>query len=107
MSELPLKYQRLKDTHGAFIDAVEQLGMAVKGAGPLDEKTALLIQIAAAAATRSEGSVHSHTRRALTAGVKREEIVHAVILLTSIIGFPQVAAALTWIDDIFEAQQGE
>ncbi|MBF0342606.1 MAG: carboxymuconolactone decarboxylase family protein [Nitrospirae bacterium] len=107
MAALPSRYQKLKDKHGAFINAVEQLGTVVKNEGPLDNKTALLIQLAGAAAIRSEGSVHSHVKRALEAGATKEEISHAVILLASVMGFPQVAAALSWIEDVFETQQGE
>jgi alkylhydroperoxidase/carboxymuconolactone decarboxylase family protein YurZ len=66
----------------------------------LDEKTGHLIQLAAAAASSSEGAVHSHVRRALEAGAQPDEIRHAVILLTSTIGFPRVAAALSWVDDV-------
>jgi len=31
-----------------------------------------------------------------------EEIYHAIILLTSTIGFPTVAAALSWTDDVIK-----
>ncbi len=82
--------------------AVENLGKASKAAGPLDEKTCCLIQLAGAAANFSEGSVHSHARRALIAGASPEEIRHAIILLASTIGFPSVSAALSWTDDILE-----
>jgi AhpD family alkylhydroperoxidase len=98
--KLPKTYLKLKERDKAYIDAVEALGRAVKEAGPLDGKTAQLIQLAAAAAIRSEGSVHSHVRRALEAGATTEEVRHALILLTSTIGFPTVAAALTWAGDI-------
>jgi 4-carboxymuconolactone decarboxylase len=58
------------------------------------------VQLAAAAAIRSEGAVHSHVRRALAAGASREEIQRALLLLVSIIGFPNVVAALSWADDL-------
>lgn len=102
MSKLPKQYEKLKRRFGSYMNAVDNLGRAVKEAGPIDEKTAHLIQLAAAAAVKSEGAVHSHTRRALEAGAKPEEIYHALILLTSIIGFPNVSAALSWADDILE-----
>lgn len=95
-------YQRLKARHGELIGAVEALRQAAANSGPLDAKTALLIQLAAAAAIRSHGSVHSHTIRALEAGATPEEIRHAVTVLTSTIGFPTVAAALAWVDDVLE-----
>jgi AhpD family alkylhydroperoxidase len=93
-------YHHLKSEHNQLVRAVESLGQATKAEGPLDEKSAQLIQLAAAAAIRSEGAVHSHTRRALEAGAEVEEIQHAIILLTSTIGFPTVVAALTWVKDI-------
>jgi AhpD family alkylhydroperoxidase len=93
-------YSFIKAKHGKFMQALEDLGEAVRQEGPLNAKTAHLVQLAAAAAARSEGSVHSHTRRALAAGATPEEIYHAVILLTSTIGFPQTSAALSWVYDI-------
>jgi alkylhydroperoxidase/carboxymuconolactone decarboxylase family protein YurZ len=36
----------------------------------------------------------------MEAGASAEEIYHAIILLTSIIGFPTVSAALSWADDV-------
>jgi len=75
-------------------------------AGPLTEKTRHLVQIGAAAAIRSEGAVHSHTRRALAAGATRDEVQHAVIAATSTIGFPNVMAALSWINDIAGTPRG-
>ena len=95
-------YAFLKKNHGAFINAVEQLGETVRQEGPLDEKTSHLIQLAAAAAIRSEGSVHSHTRRALKAGATPEEISHAIILLASTIGFPTTTAALSWVYEVLK-----
>lgn len=99
---LPKHYLGLRRRYRKVIDAVEALGQAVRTAGPLDEKSVQLIQLAAAAAIRSEGSVHSHVRRALEAGASPEEIRHALILLTSTIGFPTAAAALSWAADILD-----
>lgn len=97
---LPRNYVLQKQEHREFIDAVEHLGKVVRRQGPIDDKTAHLIQLAAAVAIHSEGSTHSHVRRALAAGASPEEIRHAIILLTSTIGFPTVSAALTWAQDV-------
>ncbi len=101
--KVPRNYLKLKAREREFVTAVEALGQAAKQAGPLDEKTAQLIQLAAAAGIRSEGSVHSHVRRALDAGATSDEIRHALILLTSTIGFPTVAATLSWAGDVLDA----
>jgi 4-carboxymuconolactone decarboxylase len=102
MPKLPAQYLGIQKKYKGVIKAVENLGKAAKAAGPLNEKTARLIQLAAAASVRSEGSVHSHVRRALAAGAKPDEIRHAIILLTSTIGFPSVSAALSWAEDVLE-----
>lgn len=98
-------YKRLKKQHSAYFQAVETLGAVVRQAGPLDERSLQLIQLAAAAAVHSEGAVHSHTRRALEAGASPEQIHHALLALTSTIGFPTVVAALSWAGDVLEGEK--
>jgi 4-carboxymuconolactone decarboxylase len=99
MPKPPKHFKRLAQRYPDVLAGVSKLGEAVKRAGPLEPKVCELVQLAAAAAIRSEGSVHSHARRASEAGATQDEIRHAILLLTSTIGFPTVAAALSWIDD--------
>jgi AhpD family alkylhydroperoxidase len=105
--KIPAAYQRLTDEHAELMAAVEALGIAARHAGPLDEKVTQLVQLGAAAAIRSEGAVHSHTRRALELGASVEEIRHALLSITSTIGFPTVRAALTWADDVLQAARSK
>lgn len=95
-------YLYLKDRFPEAMTAVENLGSTIREAGPLDNKTIELIQLAVAASAQSIGSVHSHTRRALAAGATIEEIEHALVALISTIGFPKVAAALAWVREVTE-----
>jgi 4-carboxymuconolactone decarboxylase len=104
--KFPEWYKYIKKSHGKYMDSLEQLGEVVRREGPLDEKTSQLVQLAAAAAIRSEGSVHSHVRRALAAGASSEEIYHALIMLTSTIGFPTTSAALSWAYDVIAKKTG-
>lgn len=99
---VPDMYLKLKRRHGGVFAAAETLGQVVRKAGPLDEKRIQLIQLAAAAAIRSEGAVHSHTRRALDSGATPDEIRHALVVLVSTIGFPSVVAASSWAEDVLE-----
>jgi AhpD family alkylhydroperoxidase len=99
---IPSHYLKVKENHPEYIAAVEALGEASKNAGPLDKKTAHLIQLGAAVTNRSEGSVHSHTRRLLELGATPEEIRHAIILITNTIGFPNAMAGLSWVNDVIE-----
>jgi len=100
--KFPEWYLAVKKKHKKSMDAIERLGKTVKEDGPLDEKTAHLIQMAAAAAIRSEGAVHSHARRAIEAGATPDEINHSLLLLTSTIGFPIVSAALSWVEGVVD-----
>jgi len=112
MATIPAKqYLKIKGRYPDFLNAVESLGKTLKQVGPIDDKTAQLVQLAAAASLRSEGAVHSHTKRALDAGAQGDEIYHCLILLTSTIGFPNVMAAMAWAEDIIvcvsDVQTGE
>lgn len=98
--EYPKNYRRLRDQYPEVMQAYESAGALARESGPIDEKTSHLIQLGAAAAMRSEGAVHSHVRRALDLGAGREEVRHALLLLISTIGFPAVAAAFAWANDI-------
>lgn len=101
----PEQYRTIKKRYPDLFAAVESLGETLKRQGPVEEKNAHLVQLAAAAAIRSEGAVHSHTRRALDAGASVEEIRHALLLLISTIGFPGVMAALSWAEDVIAVQK--
>ena len=98
--QLPKNYQMMQEQHPEFIKAVAELGNAVRQEGPLDEKTVELIQLSAAAALKLEGAVHSHARRALKAGATPEELRQTLIVLTSTMGFPTVASAMSWVRDV-------
>jgi AhpD family alkylhydroperoxidase len=102
-SNLPNKYLSVKERYPDYLTAVETLGKTIRKQGPLDEKAAQLIQLAASVAIRSEGAAHSHARRAKEAGATPEEIYHALLLLTSTIGFPNVMAGISWVDDILRS----
>ena len=102
---MPKNYQAMVKAYPQYMAALDAVGEAAGHAGPLVEKVRHLIQIGAAAAIRSEGAVHSHTRRALAAGASPAEVRHAVIAATSTIGFPNVMAALSWVNDIAGAPE--
>jgi 4-carboxymuconolactone decarboxylase len=104
-SMLPRHYSTVMSEHPKLNRAIQVLGKALREEGPLDEKTAQLIQMAAAAGIRSEGSVHSHAKRALAAGATPEEIRHALFLLITTIGFPTVMAALSWVNEVLKKKR--
>ena len=106
MDNLPTHFASIRARFPKVMEALKELGKAARRQGPLENKTAHLIQLAAAAAIQSEGAVHSHVQRATEAGATPDEIYHAVVLLVSTVGFPRVAAALSWVDDVLRKQGG-
>ena len=79
----------------------KQLGISTREAGPLDEKTQNLVKLGIAAGANSRGGVMSNTRKALSAGASTEEIEHAVLLAMTTTGFPNMIAALSWVQEVF------
>jgi len=101
-TDKPKHYQNLQGMYPDLIRAAETLGKTAQEAGPLAEKDIQLVQLGASVALRSEGAVRSHARRALQAGATAAEVRHAVIVLTSTVGFPTVAAALDWLEKVLD-----
>ncbi len=98
--ECPKHHVSIRARYQEYSAVLSDLGKVVRESGPIDHKNSHLIQLATSAAIRSEGAVHSHVKRALDAGATSDEVYHAIMLATSIIGFPSVAAAISWADDI-------
>jgi alkylhydroperoxidase/carboxymuconolactone decarboxylase family protein YurZ len=86
-------------------EAYNRLGEASTEAGPLDAKTQRLVKIALSVGSGLEGTVHSHVRRGLGAGLTKEEIEHVALLAITTIGWPSAIAALSWIEE--ETQPGK
>jgi len=101
---IPKRFQKFTEDYPDVANAYETLGSAVHKAGPLDDKTRALIKLAISSGARLEGAVHSHARKALKAGVTKEEMRHAVMLALPTIGLPSMMAALSWIDDILDKE---
>lgn len=74
--------------------ALQSLGEAANGAGPLDARTQRLVDFALAIAADYEGATHSHTRRALAEGLSAEELHHVACLAVTTLGGPPQFAGL-------------
>ena len=96
----PTRFQQFGRKYPAVMKAYEALGAATAEAGPLDTKIRALVKLAIATGAWREGAVHSHTRRALAAGCKPDEIGHVVLLATTTLGFPSMMAVRTWVEDV-------
>ena len=100
MPKYPKNYTLIQKRYPKLMRAYEEVGRLARETGPIDDKTGNLIQLAASVALRSEGGVHSHVRRAMEAGVSREEIYQTIALLVNTVGFPVAAAAFSWVNDL-------
>ena len=101
---IPKRYLRFMEEFPEVGEAYDALNASVHGAGPLDDKTRALIKLAVSTGARMEGAVHSHARKALKAGASPEELRHVALMALPTIGFPNMMAALSWIDDVLEKQ---
>lgn len=101
--KLPAAAGRIADQYPEIWKAYAELGKQAAEAGPLDDRSRRLVNLALAIGARSEGAVHSHTRRALEEGLTKDEIKHTALLAITTLGFPQAVAALSWIEDITNA----
>lgn len=83
--------------------AFQALGAAAGAAGPLDERTRRLVNLALAIGADSEGATHSHCRRALAEGLSADELEHVAFLAITTLGWPQAIRGLTWVRDVTKA----
>ncbi len=102
---LPKIYQEFSNMYPEVFENYTKLGVSSREAGPLDEKTQNLIKLGISIGASSKGAVMSHTRKALAAGAAPEEICHAVLLSLTTTGFPNMIAALRWVDSVLEKNQ--
>ena len=102
MSKLPNRYTEFLERYPEIGNAYHSMGKAVQVAGPLDAKTQALVKLGIAIGARMEGAVHSHVRKARSAGASADEVRHAVLQATTTLGFPGMMAALSWADDVLE-----
>ena len=77
----------------------EQLGEAIHNQGPLSERERALVKLAISGSHLFHSAFKSHIRKALAAGVTREEIEHVALLMMPTIGFPTAMAALGIIEE--------
>ncbi len=92
------------DEYPEVWNAYQTLGETCSNAGPLDTKTTRLVKLGIAIGTKSEGAVHSHTRRALREGIAPEELQQVALLAVTSIGWSASMAALSWIQDVIHQQ---
>ena len=97
---LPKIYEKFSGKFPEVFKDFKQLGHTCREAGPLDQKSQDLIKLGIAIGANSRGGVMSSTRKARDAGATPEEIYQAVLLGLTTTGFPNMIAALGWVDEV-------
>ena len=100
--KLPDFLERVIKQYPEVWKAYQDFGEACSDAGPLDDKSVRLVKLALAVGAKSEGAVHSHTRRALKQGIRPEELRQVALLAVTSIGWSPSMAALSWIQDVVD-----
>jgi len=99
---LPKVYEKFTGKYPEVFKDYKQLGQTCRAAGPLDQKCQDLVKLGIAIGANSRGAVMSSTRKALESGATKDEIAHAVMLSLTTTGFPNMIAALQWVDAVLE-----
>lgn len=107
MGRLPERYRQFFEDYPEVGQAYEAYGEAVGKAGPLDEKTRCLVKLGMSISSRMEGGARSHAHKALLAGATAAEIRHVAILAAPTIGFPNMMAGLSWVDEVIAEHENE
>ena len=102
---IPKRFLDFTAKYPEVADAYERLGKKIHAAGPLTEKERALVKLAISIGARLEGGAHSHARKALAAGVSKDEMYHVALLAMQTIGFPSSMAAMSWIDDVVKGKK--
>ena len=97
---LPKIYENFSKEFPQVMQDFKKLGTSCRKAGPLDEKTQNLIKLGIALGANSRGAVMSSTRKALDSGASRQEVIHAVMLGLTTTGFPNMIAAMGWVEEV-------
>jgi alkylhydroperoxidase/carboxymuconolactone decarboxylase family protein YurZ len=99
---LPKIYKKFSDKFPKVFKDFQQLGKTCRENGPLEPKYQDLVNLGIAMGANSRGAVMSQTRKALESGASKEEITHVVLLSLTTIGFPNMIAAMGWVEEVFE-----
>jgi len=105
--EPPPVYKDFTQQYPDVAAAYEQLGVAVRDIGALQDQQVILLKLAIAVGARLEGAVRAHVRKAVAAGIDHAAIEQTILLAIPTIGFPSAMAALTWIRSEFAGRAAE
>ena len=98
-------FEVFAETFPEVTQAYRELKGAYGAAGPLDEKTRQLVQVAVMVAIGSEGGTRDHVGFALDAGATPDEIRHAVLMLLGPAGMSRTSVGIAWANEVIAGHQ--
>jgi alkylhydroperoxidase/carboxymuconolactone decarboxylase family protein YurZ len=101
---LPKTYENFSTQYPEVLKQYQNLGKSCREAGPLDAKSQEFVKLGIAIGVNSRGGVMSAARKALAAGASVDEIHHATLLSITTTGFPNMIAAMGWVDEVLAKQ---
>ena len=102
---LPKTFENFSKNYPEIVEHYDKLGRICRNAGPLDNKSQDLIKLGIAIGVNSRGAVMSAVRKALASQASPEEINHAILLSITTTGFPNMIAAMGWVQEVLDKQQ--
>lgn len=99
MPKPPKFYEQFVKKYQQVADKYEEMGNAVHGQGPLNDRDRALIKLAISGSHLYSSAFKAHIRKAVASGVSREEIEHLVLLFLPTVGFPSMMAAMGIVDE--------
>ncbi|PIE02731.1 MAG: carboxymuconolactone decarboxylase [Acidobacteria bacterium] len=85
--KIPGSYQKFKKNHPDILKAYEAFNRSVREVGALSEREVHLVKLALSAGAQMEGTMGSHIRKALEAGVDEASLEQIALLAMPTIGF--------------------
>lgn len=98
----PKFYKQFIKKYPVIGSKYEELGEAVHNQGPLNERERALIKLAISGSHLYQSAFKAHVRKAVAAGVTRDEIEHLVLLMLPTVGFPTMMAVMGIMEEQFE-----
>jgi len=98
---LPKWYRHFLKKYPDIAKKYTELGDAVHGWGPLDNKTRALVKLAISGTSLQKSAFRSHIYKAKNLGISREAMEHVALLTLPTLGFPSAMTLLSIIDKEF------
>lgn len=83
----------------------EGLRVEVNAAGPLGNRDRALVKVAVSIGMRQRAGAFAHIRKAIDAGLTRDQLEHVALLALPTIGLPAAISALEWVEEVFSVKR--